>query len=72
MAGHYPREETLLEAQLLAIRPSSQPHVDFALAVVFLLVAIELLLPGFLFLCIAARYFAEVGQDLQPIGQLEI
>lgn len=71
MAGRYPRKETLLEAQLLAISPSSQSHVDFALAVIFLLVAIELLLPGFLFLCIASRHFAEVGQDLQPIGQLE-
>ena len=61
MAGHYPRREALPEAQLLAIRPSSQPHVDFALAVVFLVVAIELLLPGFLFLRIATRYFAKVG-----------
>ena len=68
MAGHYPRRETLLEAQLFANSPSSQPHVDFALAVVFLVVAIELLLPGFLFFYIATRYFAEVGQDLQPIG----
>ena len=64
MARHYPRRQTLPEAQLLAISPSSQPHVDFALTMVFLVVAIELLLPGFLFLCIATRHFAEVGQDL--------
>ena len=69
MAGHYPRRETLPEAQLLAISPSSQPHVDFALALVFLVIAIDLLLPGFFFLHIATRYFAEVGQDLQLIGQ---
>ena len=64
-AGDYPRDKTFPKAQLLAISPSSQSLVDFALAVVFLLVSFELLPPGFFFLCIATRYFAEIGQDLQ-------
>ncbi len=64
-AGCYPRKETFLKARLLAISPSSQSLVDFALAVVFFLVPTELLPPGFFFLCIATGYFAEVGQDLQ-------
>ena len=65
MAGYHPREKTFGKAQSLAISPSSQSLVDFALAVVLFLVSIELLPPGFFFLCIATRNFAEVGQDLQ-------
>ena len=72
MAGHYPGRETLSEAHLLAISPSSQPHVNFALALVFLVIAIDQLLPGLFFLHITTRYFAEVGQDLQLVGQPEI